>query len=86
MSVRKLLFTVVSGCTAAGCPGLGEHASAQVRLFSQSRALASAGGGDKTVDSGGESGGGGNNRPLCPKCGSPCEHVDTLISSTRCTR
>jgi len=71
------------GCTAAGCPGLGEHASAQVRLFSQSRALASAGGGDKTVDSGGESGGGGNNRPLCPKCGSPCEHVDTLISSTR---
>jgi len=29
------------------------------------------------------SGGGGDNQLLCPKCGSPCEHVATFISSTR---
>jgi len=31
----------------------------------------------------GSSGSGGDNQLLCPKCGSPCEHVATFISSTR---
>jgi len=31
----------------------------------------------------GTSGSGGDNQLLCPKCGSPCEHVATFISSTR---
>jgi len=38
-------------------------------------------GGQSTQDS--SSGGGGDNQLLCPKCGSPCEHVATFISSTR---
>jgi len=33
--------------------------------------------------SSGASGSGGDNQLLCPKCGSPCEHVATFISSTR---
>ena len=32
---------------------------------------------------GAQGGGGGDNQLLCPKCGSPCEHVATFISSTR---
>jgi len=32
---------------------------------------------------GGAAGGGGDNQLLCPKCGSPCEHVATFVSSTR---
>ena len=32
---------------------------------------------------GGKTTGSGDNQMLCPKCGSPCEHVATLISSTR---
>jgi len=35
-----------------------------------------------TTDKGG-SGGSGSGQLLCPKCGSPCEHVATFISSTR---
>ena len=38
----------------------------------------SSGGPDNT-----EGGGGGSSQLLCPKCGSPCEHVATFISSTR---
>ena len=54
----------------------------QARHVSQSSPLLSdkagpgPGGPDKT-----EGGGGGS--LLCPKCGSPCEHVATFISSTR---
>jgi len=54
----------------------------QARHVSQSSSLLSdktgpgPGGPDKT-----EGGGGGS--LLCPKCGSPCEHVATFISSTR---
>merc|ERR1712013_379318 len=32
---------------------------------------------------GAQGGGGGDNQLLCPKCGSPCEHGATFISSTR---
>ena len=48
--------------------------------------LAVAGvGGGKGGGKGAQSGGGSgqDNQMLCPKCGSPCEHVATLISSTR---
>ena len=55
---------------------------AQVRTICQTSCLLSAGPGtggpDKT-----EGGGGGSSQLLCPKCGSPCEHVATFISSTR---
>ena len=55
---------------------------AQVRPICQTSCLLSAGPGtggpDKT-----EGGGGGSSQLLCPKCGSPCEHVATFISSTR---
>jgi len=56
----------------------------QARHVSQSSSLLSdkagpgPGGPDKT-----EGGGGGGGSLLCPKCGSPCEHVATFISSTR---
>ena len=29
------------------------------------------------------SGGGNNDRLVCPKCGSPCEHVNAFVASTR---
>ena len=32
---------------------------------------------------GGSSGGGGGSQLRCPKCGSPCTHVETFVSSTR---
>jgi len=38
-------------------------------------------GGNKGPTSG-SSGGGGDNQLLCPKCGSPCKHVATQITST----
>eukprot|EP00088_Acartia_fossae_P021217 TRINITY_DN2270_c0_g1_i1.p1 TRINITY_DN2270_c0_g1~~TRINITY_DN2270_c0_g1_i1.p1 ORF type:complete len:620 (-),score=208.78 TRINITY_DN2270_c0_g1_i1:786-2645(-) len=41
----------------------------------------SGNGNGKSASSGG--GNGNDNQLLCPKCGSPCEHVATLISSTR---
>jgi len=67
------------------------------RYFSGSNCLAStsAGGSDDSGVGSGKSGnsgkstsssggGSGNDNQLsCPKCGSPCEHVATLISSTR---
>jgi len=40
-----------------------------------------ANGGGGTSAGGGK--GGSDNQMVCPKCGSPCEHVATLISSTR---
>jgi len=40
----------------------------------------SGGGSGSKTTSGGD---GGDNQMTCPKCGSPCEHVATLISSTR---
>jgi len=43
----------------------------------------SAGNGKGSGASAGDGKGGGDNEMLCPKCGSPCEHVATLISSTR---
>ena len=59
-----------------------QHCRLQTRHVCQSSSLLSdkagpgPGGPDKT-----EGGGGGS--LLCPKCGSPCEHVATFISSTR---
>jgi len=58
------------------------------RCFSVSKAISSSnvggsddsGSGNKATGSGS---GSGDNQMLCPKCGSPCEHVATLISSTR---
>eukprot|EP00111_Clytia_hemisphaerica_P011190 TCONS_00032752-protein len=45
--------------------------------------LDSSDGGDKTP--GGTKGGGGgkNSQLCCPKCGEPCTHVETFVSSTR---
>jgi ATP-dependent Clp protease ATP-binding subunit ClpX len=42
-------------------------------------------GGSATPTSGGGTGKGGDkdNRLICPKCGDPCEHVSTFVSSTR---
>jgi len=65
------------------------------RYFSSSTCLASTSGSNdesgvgsgkgsgnnKSASGGGSSG--GDNQLSCPKCGSPCEHVATLISSTR---
>lgn len=73
------------------------HHHKNCRYFSGSQCLASsagssddsgvgsgkggAGSGKSTSTSGG--GSGNDNQLSCPKCGSPCEHVATLISSTR---
>ncbi|CAG2165962.1 unnamed protein product [Oppiella nova] len=42
-------------------------------------------GGDKTFSSssGGSGGGGKDGQLCCPKCGNPCTHVETFVSSTR---
>jgi len=56
----------------------------QVRQLSQSSSLKSATtGGPDNTEGGSAGGGGGSSQLLCPKCGSPCEHVATFISSTR---
>jgi len=48
-----------------------------------SGSVGGAGNGGGAGKSSGASGSGGDNQLLCPKCGSPCEHVATFISSTR---
>jgi len=88
----KLRFSLRQGRTIVYCIGRepGDVSAghchhqplAQVRTVCQTSCLLSAGPGtggpDKT-----EGGGGGSSQLLCPKCGSPCEHVATFISSTR---
>ena len=48
---------------------------------SSGAATTGAGGGESGNSSGGN--GGGGNKLICPKCGDPCEHVNTFVSSTR---
>jgi len=72
------------------------HHHKNCRFFSVSKCMSSSAGGSDDTTSGvggsksgngkstsSSSSGGGDNQMLCPKCGSPCEHVATLISSTR---
>jgi len=88
----KLRFSLRQGRTIVYCIGRdpGDHSVShchhqprlQRRNISQTCSFLSAGpssgGPDNT-----EGGGGGSSQLLCPKCGSPCEHVATFISSTR---
>jgi len=51
----------------------------QARPLSQSCVLLTTGDGSQ----GGEGGGDNDKRPRCPKCGSPCEQVNTHMANTR---
>jgi len=65
--------------------------SLRISLYKQRRWLSSSkvylaknsDDGNKGGSSAKSGGSGGDNQLLCPKCGSPCEHVATFISSTR---
>ncbi|XP_065212966.1 ATP-dependent Clp protease ATP-binding subunit clpX-like, mitochondrial [Planococcus citri] len=51
---------------------------------SKSNAASSGGGSDGTTNKGsGKGKDGGGNHLSCPKCGDPCTHVETFVSSTR---
>jgi len=71
------------------CSSPGIHHKS-CRFFSVGNVHLSVGGADDTGVGGSKSNGGkttggtgGDNHMVCPKCGSKCEHVATLISSTR---
>jgi len=86
----KLRFSLRQGRTIVYCigrePGDLSHchhpARPQRRNISQTCSFLSAGPGAGGPDNT-QGGGGGSSQLLCPKCGSPCEHVATFISSTR---
>lgn len=50
--------------------------------FSTSSCFLDSGSGDKTTN-GGKKGNGKGGQLCCPKCGEPCTHVETFVSSTR---
>jgi len=45
--------------------------------------IGDAGGGGKGTSGSRSSGGGKDGQLCCPKCGNPCSHVETFVSSTR---
>ncbi|XP_046373572.2 ATP-dependent Clp protease ATP-binding subunit clpX-like, mitochondrial [Haliotis rufescens] len=81
ISIQRLQRYLASSHESSRClstsPCLGRYA-------------AGSGDGDKTPTSGGTTGGGdkggdkkGSGQLRCPKCGDPCTHVETFVSSTR---
>lgn len=87
-NVKTLQTSSTSLRIVVGPPGGGDG-SGELRGGGVSGGTSSGvGGGDKTFSgtsntSGGGSGGDKDGQLCCPKCGNPCTHVETFVSSTR---